>query len=190
MFFVSVFSGISIFNGVMAVIGPPWCGSGLVMKCMCLWDVLCCCVEDDVCELVYSGVWADVFFDVGSEAGPICFFEIPSGVGRKGSKMMTYGDMDGEMVAKIRVVSGGPGTGWGEGRGYGCDVWCSVVMCVSLCREGVGASVKCDHVKSVKEVVEDVAGLIWSAICVPKGVMTIKVSTEEDRSSKRLNERG
>ena len=71
---------------------------------------------------MYSGIWAYVVFDVGSEAGPICFFEIPSGVGRKGSKMLTYGDMDGEMITKERVVSGGPGTGWGEGWRYGCDV--------------------------------------------------------------------
>ena len=61
-------------------------------------------------------------------------------------------------------------------------------MCVSLCREGVGASVECDHVKSVKEVVKNVAGLIWSASSVPKGVMAIEISTEEDRSSKRLDE--
>ena len=54
--------------------------------------------------------------------GQSAFFEIPSGVGRKGSKMLTYGDMDGEMITKERVVSGGPGTGWGEGWRYGCDV--------------------------------------------------------------------
>ena len=188
MFFASVFKGVSIFNSVFAVVGPPWCGSGLVVKCMCLWDVLCCCFKDDVCELVYSGVWAYVVFDVGSEAGPIRFLKIPSGKDRKWGEMSTYCDMDGKMITKERIVSGGPVTGWGEEWRCGSDVWCSVVICVSFCREGVGASAECDHVKSVKEIVEKFANSIWSTICIPNGVMTVEISTEEDRSLKSLDE--
>ena len=95
VFFVSVFESVSVLDCVFACVGPPRCGSGLVVRGVCLWDVLCCCVKDNVCKLVYCGVWADMIFDVGGETGPISFFEIPSGERGKRSNMVAKGNMNG-----------------------------------------------------------------------------------------------
>ena len=113
MFFVSVFESVSVLDSVFTVFVPPRCCSGLVVRSVCLWDVLCCCVKDDVCELVYSGVWADMIFNVGGETVPISFFEIPSGKRRERGSMVTNSNVDGEVIAKERIIGSCPGTGWG-----------------------------------------------------------------------------
>ena len=69
------------------------CGESL--RGVCLWDVLCCCVKDSVCELVDSGVWTDMIFNVGGETGHFSFFEIPSGERRERGSMVTNGNVDG-----------------------------------------------------------------------------------------------
>ena len=97
--------------------------------------------------------------------------------------MLTNGNMDGKVVTKERIVCGCPGTGAGEGWGRGCDVRSGVVMCVVSCRKCVSASVKGNHVQSVEEVVDKCAGWIGSKVGVPKGVVSINISAEEDRSS-------
>lgn len=78
---------------------------------------------------------------------PVCFFEVPSGESGKWGCVLTYGDVDWVVVAKVGIVGGCPGTGWGEGWGCGGDVRCCVVVGEPASWVGVSACVECDQVQ-------------------------------------------
>ena len=64
MSLISVFEDISIFDDVVTFFCPPGYRSRFRMKCLCLWNMLCSCFENDVSKLLDSGVRVNVFVDV------------------------------------------------------------------------------------------------------------------------------
>ena len=64
LFVKSIFQSVSIFNYVSTFVGPPWCCSRFVVECACLWDVLCCGVKHDLCELIDGDIWVHACFYV------------------------------------------------------------------------------------------------------------------------------